>query len=62
MKGLIKTKPRTSLIIRTVACEPVRLLSDVRGLVLRTFDPAFCAHFWTDLLFPKVCIIFHFFW
>ena len=34
---------------------------ETRGL-LRTFDPAFCAHFWTDLLFPKFCIIFHFFW
>ena len=33
-----------------------------RDPVLRTFDPAFCAHFWTDLLFPKFCIIFHFFW
>ena len=25
---------------------------------LRTFNPAFCAHFWTDLLFLKFCIIF----
>ena len=24
---------------------------------LRTFDPAFCAHFWTDLVIPKFCII-----
>ena len=29
---------------------------------LRTFDPAFCAYFWSDLLFPKFCIIFHLFW
>ena len=27
-----------------------------------TYDPAFCAHFWTDLLFPKSCIIFHLSW
>ena len=31
-------------------------------IFLRTFDPAFCANFWTVLLFPKFCIIFHFFW
>ena len=29
---------------------------------LRTFDPAFCASVWTDLLFSKFCITFHFFW
>ena len=29
---------------------------------LRTFDPAFCAHFWTDILFLKFCIIFYFLW
>ena len=34
----------------------------IYAISLRTFDPAFCAHFWTDLLFPKYCIIFHIFW
>ena len=29
-------------------------------LSLRTFDPAFCAYFWTVLLFLKFCILFHF--
>ena len=28
---------------------------------LGTFDPAFCAHIWTELFFLKFCIIFHFF-
>ena len=27
---------------------------------LRTFDPASCTHFWTDLLFLIFCIILHF--
>ena len=57
------------ICVKEVHIMESRLHPPVRGVIvpmlhlqLRTFDPAFCAHFWTDLLFPKFCIIFHFFW
>ena len=51
----VRTKERTPPVFTKFTLQ-VLTYWYMCSLLIRTFDPAFCSHFWTHHIFPKFCI------